>query len=89
MEEVVEPGVLKPSEIHVPGIFVQRIIQGGKYDKRIERRMTRGSSDAGASAVDPVRERIIKRAAQELEVGQPLCSHAWVVFTPALPAHRR
>ncbi len=35
-EEIVEPGVLKPTEIHTPGIYVQRVIQG-KFEKRIER----------------------------------------------------
>ncbi len=35
-EEIVEPGELKPTEIHTPGIYVQRVIQG-KFEKRIER----------------------------------------------------
>ena len=38
VEELVEPGVLDPNEIHTPGIFVQRIIQGTNYEKRIEQR---------------------------------------------------
>lgn len=38
VEELVEPGVLDPDEIHTPGIFVQRILQGTSYEKRIERR---------------------------------------------------
>ncbi len=66
MEEVVEPGDLKPGEIHVPGIFVQRVVLGGKHQKRIERlTLSDASKDSG---VDPVREKIIKRAAKELEV---------------------
>nr|WP_123041152.1 CoA transferase subunit A [Cohnella candidum]AYQ73070.1 CoA transferase subunit A [Cohnella candidum] len=40
-EEVVEPGELDPDSIHTPGIYVQRVIQGGAYDKRIERRTVR------------------------------------------------
>ncbi len=36
VEELVEPGVLKPDEIHTPGIYVQRIFQGSNYEKRIE-----------------------------------------------------
>ena len=38
VEELVAPGVLNPNEIHTPGIFVQRIFEGGKYEKRIEQR---------------------------------------------------
>jgi 3-oxoacid CoA-transferase subunit A len=36
-EEIVEPGELEPSQIHTPGIYVDRLIQG-KFEKRIERR---------------------------------------------------
>ena len=35
-EEIVEPGELKPTEIHTPGIYVNRVIQGS-FEKRIER----------------------------------------------------
>tara|TARA_Y100000589_G_C27187131_1_gene643163 strand:- start:131 stop:829 length:699 start_codon:yes stop_codon:yes gene_type:complete len=38
VEELVEPGELNPNEIHTPGIFVQHIFQGEKYEKRIEQR---------------------------------------------------
>ena len=38
VEELVAPGILDPNEIHTPGIFVQRIFQGEKYEKRIEQR---------------------------------------------------
>jgi len=38
VEELVEPGVLDPNQIHTPGIFVQRIFQGKKFEKRIEQR---------------------------------------------------
>lgn len=41
VEELVEPGELDPNHIHTPGIFVQRIFQGKKYEKRIEQRTTR------------------------------------------------
>ncbi len=36
VEELVEVGELDPNEIHTPGIFVQRIFQGDKFEKRIE-----------------------------------------------------
>ena len=37
-EEIVEHGELNPSEIHTPGIYVNRVIQGS-FEKRIERRV--------------------------------------------------
>ncbi|QNI02966.1 CoA transferase subunit A [Halomonas sp. SH5A2] len=37
VEEIVEPGELEPSQIHTPGIYVDRIIQG-TFEKRIEKR---------------------------------------------------
>ena len=44
VEELVEPGELDPNHIHTPGIFVQRIFQGEKYEKRIEQRTVRQRS---------------------------------------------
>lgn len=41
VEELVEPGELNPNEIHIPGIMVQRIFQGEKFEKRIEQRTVR------------------------------------------------
>lgn len=41
VEELVPAGTLNPNEIHVPGIFVQRIFQGKDYEKRIEQRTVR------------------------------------------------
>ena len=38
VEELVPSGELDPNEIHTPGIFVQRIFEGEKYEKRIEQR---------------------------------------------------
>lgn len=38
VEELVRPGDLDPDQVHVPGIYVHRIFQGGNYEKRIERR---------------------------------------------------
>ncbi|MBL4586213.1 MAG: CoA transferase subunit A [Flavobacteriales bacterium] len=38
VEELVEPGELDPNQIHTPGIFVQRIFEGEKFEKRIEQR---------------------------------------------------
>ena len=41
VEELVPVGSLDPDSIHTPGIFVQRIIQGRNYEKRIEKRTVR------------------------------------------------
>ncbi|HEX7115895.1 MAG TPA: CoA transferase subunit A [Steroidobacter sp.] len=41
VEHLVEPGQLDPDHIHTPGIFVQRIVRGERYEKRIEQRTVR------------------------------------------------
>jgi 3-oxoacid CoA-transferase subunit A len=41
VEHLLEPGELDPDQVHTPGIFVQRIIQGSNYQKRIEQRTVR------------------------------------------------
>ena len=41
VEELVPAGSLDPNEIHTPGIFVQRIFKGEKFEKRIEQRTVR------------------------------------------------
>jgi 3-oxoacid CoA-transferase subunit A len=41
VEELVPIGTLDPDCIHTPGIFIQRIIQGESYEKRIEKRTVR------------------------------------------------
>jgi 3-oxoacid CoA-transferase subunit A len=43
VEEIVEPGELSPSEIHTPGIYVDRIIVGS-FEKRIERKILSSAS---------------------------------------------
>jgi len=41
VEELVPVGSLDPNQIHIPGIFVQRIFEGKGYEKRIEKRTVR------------------------------------------------
>ena len=41
VEELVEPGEIDPDHVITPGIYVARIVQGEKYEKRIERRTVR------------------------------------------------
>lgn len=45
VEEIVEPGTIDPDLIHLPGIYVHRLIQG-EHEKRIEQRTTRTREDA-------------------------------------------
>lgn len=66
VEHLVEVGELDPDQIHTPGIFVDRIIQGAKYEKRIEFRTVQGATMKKAS---PVRDMMARRAAQELRDG--------------------
>lgn len=46
VEEIVEPGQLDPDAIHLPGVYVQRLVLGAPYDKKIEFRTTRKREDA-------------------------------------------
>jgi 3-oxoacid CoA-transferase subunit A len=41
VEELVEPGALQPDMVMTPGIYVQRVVQGTQYERRIERRTLR------------------------------------------------
>ena len=45
VEEIVEPGELDPDSIHLPGVYVHRIVQG-EHEKRIEQRTTRKREEA-------------------------------------------
>jgi 3-oxoacid CoA-transferase len=67
VEQLVEIGELDPDQIHTAGIYVDRIIQGPSYEKRIEFRTVQGS--ATAKKENPIRELLAKRAAQELRDG--------------------
>ena len=44
VEELVEPGELDPNEVQTPGIYVDRIIQGERYDKPIEFKTVRSAA---------------------------------------------
>ena len=71
VEEIVPEGELKPDEIHLPGIYVHRIIKGEHYDKKIERRITLKPNNASdiKKPEDLKREKIARRAAMELHNG--------------------
>jgi 3-oxoacid CoA-transferase len=77
VEELVPIGTLDPNEIHVPGIYVQRIFQGKNYEKRIEQRtLSKPQSTENQSTTKKPTEgigldknQIAKRIAQELQDG--------------------
>ena len=66
VEQLVEVGALAPDAIHVPGIYVDRIIQGERYEKRIEFRTIAGANTGKES---PIRTAMARRAAKELRDG--------------------
>src|SRR3954465_15410352 len=66
VEELVEIGELDPDQVHTPGIYVDRIVQGARFEKRIEFRTVAGTVGKKDS---PIRELMAKRAAQELRDG--------------------
>jgi 3-oxoacid CoA-transferase subunit A len=45
VERLVEPGEIDPAQVHLPGIFVQRIVETGPQAKRIEKRTVREHRD--------------------------------------------
>jgi 3-oxoacid CoA-transferase subunit A len=54
VEELVAVGSLDPDNIHTPGIYVDRLIEGAVFEKRIERVTTRPKETVGAAAGEEV-----------------------------------
>jgi 3-oxoacid CoA-transferase len=75
VEEIVETGELSPDEIHLPGIYVDRIVLGEKYVKPIENlkffnSTTSNMNNFGDGTKElSIRDRIAKRASQEFRDG--------------------
>ena len=69
VEEIVEPGELNPDHVHLPGIFVDRIVKGPSYEKRIEKRLTKNMKPKKVTPASMLRDRIVKRAALEFKDG--------------------
>jgi 3-oxoacid CoA-transferase len=67
VEELLDVGALDPDQIHLPGIYVDRIIRGPGYEKRIEFRTVSGA--AASKKESPIRDLMAKRAARELRDG--------------------
>lgn len=68
VEEIVDE--IDPDFVHIPAIYVHRIIKGDKFEKRIERKtVTKPIEQTEKKPSDLMRERIIKRAALEFKHG--------------------
>lgn len=95
VEEIVEDGEIPQEDVHVPHIYVQRVIKGPKYEKRIERlTLTKPQTkDAPPNPAQLMRERIVKRAALEfndgmyvnLGIGMPMLASNYI--KPGVSVH--
>ena len=70
VEHLVEVGELDPDEVDTPGIYVDRIVAGARYEGRIEfRTVSSPGADAPSASASPTRDLMARRAAQELRDG--------------------
>jgi 3-oxoacid CoA-transferase len=73
VERLVQPGELDPSHVHLPGVFVQRVVHVPTVDKRIEKRTVRSGLVPPAEPSAPAgwsRRQMAARAAAELRDGE-------------------
>jgi 3-oxoacid CoA-transferase len=70
-EEIVEAGELDPNQIHLPGVYVDKVIQTSNEEKEIERLrlQDKSSTSGGGGVVQGGRGRIMRRAAKEFRDG--------------------
>ncbi|KAG2177835.1 hypothetical protein INT43_003082 [Umbelopsis isabellina] len=89
VEEIVPVGSLDPDQIHLPGVYIHRLIQGEKYEKRIEKLTVAFDGNEkeptnGQASIK--REKIVRRAAKEfkngmyvnLGIGMPMAASNYV-----------
>ncbi|KAJ8262860.1 hypothetical protein COCON_G00153170 [Conger conger] len=72
VEEIVDVGTFAEEDIHIPSIYVHRVVKGDCYEKRIEKRTVKkdqSEKPKPKKESDLVRERIIRRAALEFQDG--------------------
>nr|XP_033327278.1 succinyl-CoA:3-ketoacid-coenzyme A transferase, mitochondrial [Megalopta genalis] len=70
VEEIVEVGELDPDHVHLSGIYVDRIVKGPCYEKRVEKCRTKESvKPKKVTPASKIKDRIIKRAALEFKDG--------------------
>ncbi|ORB76645.1 succinyl-CoA--3-ketoacid-CoA transferase, partial [Mycobacterium timonense] len=73
VERLVQPGELNPAHVHLPGVFIQRVVHIPTADKRIEKRTVRSASIPAAEPSAPAgwsRRQMAARAAAELRDGE-------------------
>ena len=71
-EEIVEVGELKPEEINLPALYVNRVFKGRKFEHKVEVLKTREENqgdDKDLKEPEDARERIALRAAKEFKDG--------------------
>lgn len=69
-EEIVPTGSLDPDEVHLPDVYVHRIIKGSNYQKRLEFKCLSNSLSSGKPGKDDKgREKMVRRAAKEIQDG--------------------
>ncbi len=68
VEEIVEIGAIDPHHVHVPGIYVDRLVLGTDYEKPIEQKTLSGAG-ISAKGYNETREWMAKQVAQELADG--------------------
>ena len=73
VEEIVPTGSLDPESIHLPSVYVDRLIKGPSYEKRIEFRLIHTPGEEvvipGKGDARIGRERMVRRAAKEIKDG--------------------
>uniref|UniRef100_A0A8C0CCB9 Uncharacterized protein n=1 Tax=Balaenoptera musculus TaxID=9771 RepID=A0A8C0CCB9_BALMU len=92
-EEIVDLGSFAPEDIHVPNTYLDRGIQGEKYEKRNEHIMIWKEDDEICKSADSIRTQIIKGAALEFEdglyanlgIGIPLLATNYI--SPSITVH--
>lgn len=74
VEQIVEAGEIRPEDVHLPGIYVDRLVVGESYEKRIANRTVRKRGEAQPQAAKTggkknfdIRYKIASRAALELK----------------------
>jgi len=94
VEEIVEVGEIPPDQIHIPSIYVQKVILGPSYEKRIERMtLAQTTETKEPSAAAKMREKIVRRAACEfsdgmyanLGIGMPMLASNFI--PPSMTVH--
>ncbi|MFB7474023.1 3-oxoacid CoA-transferase [Kitasatospora sp. NPDC056184] len=68
-DRIVEPGELAPDAVHLPGVYVDRVVAADPQDRRIERRTVRAAAPEDAAG-STARNALAARAARELRDGQ-------------------